>query len=338
VVISPTNTSYMKTGGNILINYTASVSPNGYPISYYNITLRNSNNTIISTIQGNNSVNLTYSWDISAMAVGQYIIGVKATDNESQSTVGTSPIFTIYSFSTTNGSESQVGTASLTSPPLWSAQVNVTGSGTCSYNFVHLGWQTLEVLNGTGASVPILSNSTTVTWTCSDAGDPYSVRFSTAGITEQYQTVAYSGTSGDVRTRIYIGTGSTTGIAYSFSYAPTAPHYNIYMYSCAGTTNASCIEGATWTSESFTFAGGLASKALTLTSNETVLVVGWTTTSAGNSGSFWGTVPSNVTGNDTSLGINTAPQKGSVDLLGFIIIAIAIFAVWKFMTKPKREK
>jgi large-conductance mechanosensitive channel len=38
------------------------------------------------------------------------------------------------------------------------------------------------------------------------------------------------------------------------------------------------------------------------------------------------------------LGINTAPQKGSVDLLGFIIIAIAIFAVWKFMTKPKREK
>jgi hypothetical protein len=58
VVSSPTNTTYYK-NSNIWINYSASVPSSGIVINYYNITLRDSGNSIISTIQGNNSNNLS---------------------------------------------------------------------------------------------------------------------------------------------------------------------------------------------------------------------------------------------------------------------------------------
>jgi len=91
-VYSPTNTTY---SGNISINYTASISPNGYNISHYNITLLNSDGTFNKTIQSNNSLNLSYLWDSTSSADGVYIIKVEGCDVLGQCSYGLSENFTV---------------------------------------------------------------------------------------------------------------------------------------------------------------------------------------------------------------------------------------------------
>jgi hypothetical protein len=84
VIHSPTGAQVV--GSTILINYSAANSPNpGDVISYYNITLLDANGTYASTIQGNNSLNLTYSWDSTGTAAGSYYVQVTAYDNNSLS-------------------------------------------------------------------------------------------------------------------------------------------------------------------------------------------------------------------------------------------------------------
>ncbi|MDD5340339.1 MAG: right-handed parallel beta-helix repeat-containing protein [Candidatus ainarchaeum sp.] len=91
-VWSPGNSTY---SGTVPINYTASISPNGYPIANYSIALVYPNGTFISTIRLNNSVNLSYSWNSTATANGAYMIRVQACDNLSQCSLGYSEVFTI---------------------------------------------------------------------------------------------------------------------------------------------------------------------------------------------------------------------------------------------------
>jgi hypothetical protein len=91
-VYSPENATY---GASIPINYTAAVSPNGYPISYYNISLLNADGSFNRTIISNNSVNLNYAWDASGVLSGTYIVRVQACDNLSQCSYGYSELFTI---------------------------------------------------------------------------------------------------------------------------------------------------------------------------------------------------------------------------------------------------
>jgi hypothetical protein len=62
------------------INYTACV-PSVGSISYYNITLYNSSGGFVSSIQQNNSDNLSYDWDSSSTGDGEYLIGVRCTDS-----------------------------------------------------------------------------------------------------------------------------------------------------------------------------------------------------------------------------------------------------------------
>ena len=91
-VYSPTSKTYNSI---IVINYTASMSPNGYPISYYNISLLNSDFSFNNTIIGNNSINLSYVWDPAGTRSGNYSIRVQACDNLSQCSYGYSAIFTL---------------------------------------------------------------------------------------------------------------------------------------------------------------------------------------------------------------------------------------------------
>jgi hypothetical protein len=91
-VYRPINGTYNTT---IYINYTQSFSPNEYPITYYNITLLNFDFTYNLTIRNNNTVNLSYIWDISTVQNGTYIIKVTAYDNLSQSSSGFSADFVI---------------------------------------------------------------------------------------------------------------------------------------------------------------------------------------------------------------------------------------------------
>jgi hypothetical protein len=76
--------------GNISINYTASVSPNAYAITYYNITLHYTNETFVSVIRNNNTQNLSYIWDTSLVSDGYYKIRVRGYDTQGLSAFGES--------------------------------------------------------------------------------------------------------------------------------------------------------------------------------------------------------------------------------------------------------
>jgi hypothetical protein len=90
-ISSPTNKSYSS---SISINYSEAQSPNSYNITYYNISLLNTDYTLNKTISTNNSINLNYTWDSSATN-GQFILRVEATDNMSQNSTAYSEVFTV---------------------------------------------------------------------------------------------------------------------------------------------------------------------------------------------------------------------------------------------------
>lgn len=79
----------------LMINYTQSVSPNAYPVNFYNITLLNLNFTYNQTIIANNSNNLGYIYNSSLATDGFYIIKVTACDNNSLCSDGFSSYFEI---------------------------------------------------------------------------------------------------------------------------------------------------------------------------------------------------------------------------------------------------
>lgn len=89
-VYSPTAGNY---SGFIPINYTSSLSPNGYNINFYNISLLNNDSSFNMSIRTNNSLNLSYSWNSSLALDGNYIVRVEACDNMSQCSSGYSEIF-----------------------------------------------------------------------------------------------------------------------------------------------------------------------------------------------------------------------------------------------------
>lgn len=92
-VYSPTNQGYLI-NTNITINYTASVSPNNYAISLYNISLLNFPSlTFNITIINNNSNNLSYNWNVGL--VGGFKIKVEACDILNQCSYGLSNNFSI---------------------------------------------------------------------------------------------------------------------------------------------------------------------------------------------------------------------------------------------------
>jgi hypothetical protein len=92
LIISPTSNFYH---GNLSISYTASISPNGYDISYYNISLLNIDNSFNKTINGNNSNNLGFIFDTDATIEDYYKIKVTACDTLNQCSTGFSDIFLI---------------------------------------------------------------------------------------------------------------------------------------------------------------------------------------------------------------------------------------------------
>ena len=81
--------------GYINISYLASISPNGYAISFYNISLLNQDESYNKTIISNNSLNLNYSWNTVGTPDGSYFVKVVATDNISQTSFDLSENFTI---------------------------------------------------------------------------------------------------------------------------------------------------------------------------------------------------------------------------------------------------
>lgn len=101
-VYSPVEDSVYTLGDTININYTASLSPNAYNISFYNLSLLNSDFTFNKTIYTNNSLNLSYAWNTSVIVAGaygivagSYLVGVEAKDVINQASMGYSGQFNI---------------------------------------------------------------------------------------------------------------------------------------------------------------------------------------------------------------------------------------------------
>jgi len=124
-VYSPVEGTYER-GTSLSINYTSCVSPNGYPIIYYNISLYNSTFGFNKAILNNNSLNLNYTWDTTSTTAGSYYVGVTCYDNQGQSSTGYSA-----NFSLVNDATNPVLTIiSPENTTYFSSLINVTGSCT----------------------------------------------------------------------------------------------------------------------------------------------------------------------------------------------------------------
>lgn len=150
-IYSPTNQNYSK---NIFINYTSAVSPNGYNIKEYNISLYNETDGYVSLIVANNSINLNYTWNSSGTTDGNYNVHVWGCDVNGLCALGESDDFiidnTLPSFSSISASADS-STVTLT----W-----VTNEPT-NYT-LHYG-TTTSTTNSTSSNVFELSHSVRLT-------------------------------------------------------------------------------------------------------------------------------------------------------------------------------
>ncbi|MBW2971877.1 fibronectin type III domain-containing protein, partial [Candidatus Woesearchaeota archaeon] len=89
VVYTPAAQAY---NDSVNISYSA-LSPNGYAISYYNISLMNIDGSFNSTILGNAGTATSYLWDASSVKFGNYTVRVQAVDSQGQSGYGFSAEF-----------------------------------------------------------------------------------------------------------------------------------------------------------------------------------------------------------------------------------------------------
>lgn len=92
LIYNPLSATYSD---GISINYTQSVSPQGQPLLFYNITLRNQDFTLNASIQENNSLNLSYIWNSSLVHDGDYRIAVTIYSSTGLSATGFSEQFTV---------------------------------------------------------------------------------------------------------------------------------------------------------------------------------------------------------------------------------------------------
>ncbi len=147
-VYIPANTSY---SGIINISYIQSISPNGYNISFYNITLSNPDESYNQTIVSNNSLNLNYSWNTIGVTDGNYLVKVVATDSLNQTSFDFSDPFII--------DNTPPLAVALCNPSIvyTGASINCSCSGTDA---------TSGVSSTTLSSSPSTLNSGTYTYTC----------------------------------------------------------------------------------------------------------------------------------------------------------------------------
>ena len=112
--VPPSSPLISVTGAQPALNITwqAASSPNGYAISYYNVSLLNSDDSFNQTINANTS-NLWANWTAPSLAGGNYVIRVQAVDNISQSSYGYMDISLCGAISAANTSISLLSSVSI---------------------------------------------------------------------------------------------------------------------------------------------------------------------------------------------------------------------------------
>lgn len=175
-VFSPTNSTYY---GTIPINYTQSSSPTNDQLIYYNISLVTPSETFVSTIQGNNSLNLSYNWDSTTSSPGSYRVKVEICSNNTLCNAGFSDIFTIQNI-TNNGAT-------------YSANAYTTDFNSYMLNLSSDGLQTVTAtLNYNGVNYPTIKSGDNVHMTFNSSFD---IPSTTSGSVPFYWTISYGSTN-----------------------------------------------------------------------------------------------------------------------------------------------
>lgn len=91
-IIVPKNGFYKQV---INVTYFPAISPNGYQIHSYNISLLNVNESYNSSVLGNNTFNTNYTWNTTSVPDATYKVMVTAYDSEGLSSIAISENFTI---------------------------------------------------------------------------------------------------------------------------------------------------------------------------------------------------------------------------------------------------
>ena len=174
------NSSYED---NLIINYSASISPQNDTIEYYNITLYNESLDLEQIIQGNNSNNLTYNWSLSSIDAGTYRIGVEAFDNNSLSTIIYSENFFVVKYAPTisidwNASNINISEANHTIS--FTVVDNVSNSFNCSLNLNgDISYQNTTNNTATSANISLVPGLNYANISCTDQGGSTGSEYST---------------------------------------------------------------------------------------------------------------------------------------------------------------
>lgn len=91
-ILAPNSSSVVN--GTFVIQYLPSTSSTGN-VTQYSINLYDTTYSFLSVIYGNNDGNVTFRWNASSIANGNYVVGVTASTSDNQSSTGFSEIFEI---------------------------------------------------------------------------------------------------------------------------------------------------------------------------------------------------------------------------------------------------
>lgn len=200
--------------------------------------------------------------------------------NESRAFTNSSPVVVINSSFTANYSILVSSLAQANQSVLWTAQANVSaGSGTLSLTHTINGTiNATTILDANGVNQTNIGNLTTINWTGNSSASPYNLTISSAAISQYVETTAYTGLGGAYQRRVALLTAGANTLSFNFSY-DTGNVINQRLWLCTGATNASCVQGATFAVQPYVITNTSVETNLTLSKNETVLVLTWDTPS-----------------------------------------------------------
>lgn len=285
IVYNPTAGTYNDT---ITINYTQSISPNGYAIAFYNISLYNQDDSFNQTIRANNSLNLSYRWNSTAAGIvsGTFNIHVYATDINGKSAFGESADFVISNSANTTTSVSTAPASPITYGT--ASTFDCTNTGGLVTNLF------IDGVNKTSEKgVSIVRKAGTYSLNCTSWDDPVTGKFGSSQVVSYVINKATSAltVTFDTPTEVVFGTTTTAtgnncasettctltenGVAKANPYA-AANNVGTYLYnySTAGNENYTATSG----SNQLTVQKALPSLTLTIAPGNTVTTGTSTTT------------------------------------------------------------
>lgn len=207
---------------------------------------------------------------------------VNASDDENTTAYSSTQSFISGGY-TNYTTETQVATIVKTQSPQWNLTATVyLASTSCEYNISKSGVLSSTIKDKNGAGVTNLGNTTHLNWSCLSSNSPYTVTFYTEIVSQSQEDGSY-GFSTTTQRRFLISSANANNVSFLFNETPDTTQ-NINLWKCDYNISADCDTANKFTAITYTVVSGMVQKTFTLTSNETVLVLGWDALSGGGGG------------------------------------------------------